>query len=150
VEEYNMRTAGSLLPGHQMKIVDRNTGRNLPPNSNGEIYVRSQRLTPGYYERTEANAENFTQDDDKLFKTGDMGCIKENGLVNIVGRFTEVIKGDGEQVAPVELESILLTHESVSEAAVIGVPDKDHWEIPMAFVVKDADAIVNQNQILIL
>lgn len=147
LNEYDMKTAGALLPGHQMKILDRETGSVLPANSIGEIYVKSQQLTPGYYERAEANAENFTADG--WFKTGDMACIKDDGLVYVVGRFKEVIKGDGEQVAPAELESILLTHEAVAEAAVIGVPDEDHCEVPMAFVVlRDSTAMISKNLIL--
>lgn len=129
------KTVGSLLPGHELKVVDNETtdGTALPPFKVGEICVRGPQLSPGYLTSPEANYDNFTAD--AWFKSGDMGFIADNGLVYVIGRYKEVIKGDGEQVAPAELESLILSHESVAEAAVIGIPDEDHCEVPKAFVV---------------
>ena len=90
-------------------------------------------VTAGYYMRPAAQTDNFTQDG--WFRTGDMGYFDENGLLFLIGRLKDVIKVDGFQVAPADLESLLLSHEAVAEAAVVGVPDDIYCEAPKAFVV---------------
>ena len=133
------RTCGIPQPHHRIKIVNQENGEALGPNQVGEIYDQSSDVSIGYLNRPVADKENFTSDK-KWLKTGDAGYFDEDGLLYIVDRYKEVIKVDSQQVAPSELESILLSHESVCEAAVIGIPDNIHGEIPFAFVVVKADA----------
>ena len=88
----------------------------------------------GYYENTEATNKTLTKDG--FLRTGDMAYIDENGLFFIVDRLKELIKYKGFQVAPAELEALLLSHDGIADAAVIGVADIEAGEVPKAFVVK--------------
>lgn len=126
-------TAGSLTRSTCVKIVDPSTGQALGPKEQGEIYAKGPEISPGYINNEEAYKENFTADG--WLKTGDAGYYNEDGLLFIVDRYKDVIKVDTQQVAPEEIESLLLKHRYVQEAAVIGIPDEIHGEIPKAFVV---------------
>jgi len=130
---HNTRTIGGLRCGIEAKIVDPETGSSLGPNQVGELYVRSECTTPGYLNNPKANEENFTTDG--FLKTGDALYYDEDGLFFVVDRYKDVIKCDSAQVAPAELESILLTHPSVAEVAVIGIPHDIHGQVPKAYVV---------------
>jgi acyl-CoA synthetase (AMP-forming)/AMP-acid ligase II len=99
--------------------------------------VRGPQVMLGYLNNPEATAK--TMDGDWL-KTGDLGMIDEDGYLFIRDRLKELIKVKGFQVAPAEVEAELLTHPDVADAAVIGVPDDDAGELPMAFVVSTAGA----------
>jgi acyl-CoA synthetase (AMP-forming)/AMP-acid ligase II len=100
----------------------------------------------GYLNNPEATAA--TIDDDGWLHTGDVAVIDADGIVSIVDRVKELIKYKGYQVPPAELEAVLLTHDEIADAAVIGVRDADGEEIPKAFVVLqpgsslDADAVM--------
>ena len=113
--------------------MDRKTGKSLGLNEIGEIYAKGPDVCPGYWKNEKAYAENFT--DDGWLKTGDAGYFNEEGLLFIVDRYKELIKVDTQQVAPIEIETLLLRHEYVQEAAVIGIPNENHGEVPKAFVV---------------
>ena len=126
-------TSGTINRVNVVKIVDLDTGKSLSFNEVGEIYVKGPEVSPGYWKNEEANAENFTLDG--WLKTGDAGYFTIEGLFFIVDRYKDVIKVDTQQVAPVEIETLLLKHEFVHEAAVIGIPDETHGEVPKAFVV---------------
>ena len=130
---FNPRTIGQLTCNFSLRIVDRESGQNLGQGSVGEFYVKGPEVSPGYLNRPDADQENFTIDG--WCMTGDAGYVDEDGLLFIVDRYKEVIKVDTQQVPPAEIESILLSHESIKEAAVIGIPDEDHGEVPKAFVV---------------
>jgi acyl-CoA synthetase (AMP-forming)/AMP-acid ligase II len=100
----------------------------------GELQVGGDQVCSGYLNNDEATQENFAQPG-PWFRTGDVGFIDSDGLIHVVARLKHIIKFEGYQVAPAELESILMSHESVSEAVVIGIPDPVHDEVPKAFVV---------------
>ena len=143
-------TSGCPLPLHRIKIVNPSTGKVLGPNEIGEIHDTSAELALGYLNRPEADEENFYEDEvGRWIKSGDAGYFDEDGLFYIVDRYKEVIKVDTEQVAPAELESIFLSHDDVSEAAVVGIPDLDHGEIPKAFIVpKDKDNLPSADELI--
>lgn len=132
-ELFNPRTIGQLTCNYSIRIVDRESGQNLGQGNVGEFYVKGPEVSPGYLNRPDADQENFTIDG--WCMTGDAGHVDEDGLFFIVDRYKEVIKVDTQQVPPAEIESVLLSHESIKEAAVIGIPDEDHGEVPKAFVV---------------
>jgi len=88
----------------------------------------------GYLNRPEETAD--TLDADGFLHTGDIATVRADGLVTIVDRLKELIKYKGYQIAPAELEALLLTHPGIADAAVIGTPDADGQEVPMAFVVR--------------
>jgi acyl-CoA synthetase (AMP-forming)/AMP-acid ligase II len=96
----------------------------------------------GYLNNPEATAE--TLDSEGWLHTGDIGYVDEGGYFYIVDRVKELIKYKGYQVAPAELEAILLTHPSIADAAVIPSPDEEAGEVPKAFVVSKGDATAEE------
>lgn len=128
---------GSLVPNTEAKVVDVDSGKELGPNERGEIWVRGPQIMKGYLNNEEATAH--TIDSERFLHTGDIGYVDDDGYFFIVDRLKELIKYKGFQVPPAELEALLLGHESISDAAVIPVPDEEAGEIPKAYVVKSGD-----------
>ena len=126
-------TSGVTVPNAECRIVDPITGEDQGVGGEGELWVRGPMVMKGYLNNPQATAE--TIDADGWLHTGDIAVIDEDGHVTIVDRLKELIKYKGFQVAPAELEALLLTHPSVGDAAVIGIPDEEAGEIPRAFVV---------------
>ncbi|GFP90400.1 4-coumarate--coa ligase-like 1 [Phtheirospermum japonicum] len=139
-------SVGFILPNLEVKFIDPETGRSLPENTPGEICVRSQCVMKGYYKNEYET--NLTIDKDGWLHTGDIGYIDDDGDVFLVDRIKELIKYKGFQVAPAELEAILLTHPSVEDAAVVGLPDEEAGEIPGACVVINKKAKESEEDIL--
>ncbi|KAK3142984.1 hypothetical protein QOZ80_4BG0355780 [Eleusine coracana subsp. coracana] len=127
-------SVGFIVPNLEVKFVDPETGRSLPKNTPGELCVRSQGVMQGYYKKKEETER--TIDAKGWLHTGDVGYIDDDGDVFIVDRIKELIKYKGFQVAPAELEAILLSHPSVEDAAVFGLPDEEAGEIPVSCVVR--------------
>ncbi|XP_072046258.1 uncharacterized protein [Amphiura filiformis] len=138
-------SAGCVVPNTEIKIVDTQTGEPLPANSNGELLVRGPQVMKGYLNNPEATAA--TIDKEGFLHTGDLAYYREDGYIFIVDRLKELIKYKGNQVAPAELEALLLTHPSVADAAVIGIPDEEAGELPKAFVVKKGDAEITEEEL---
>lgn len=111
----------------------------------GEICVRGPMVMKGY--RGNATATSAMIDAQGWLHTGDIGYYNEEGWFFIVDRIKELIKFKGMQVAPSELEHLLLTHPDVADAAVIGVPDEMAGELPRAYVVKRPGAEVNEEEL---
>ncbi len=126
-------STGYCLPNTLCKVVDTETKAELPPGERGEILVRGPQVMKGYLGQPEATAEII--DADGWLHTGDIGYADEDGALYIVDRLKELIKYKGRQVAPAELEALLLSHPAIADAAVIPSPDADAGEIPVAFVV---------------
>lgn len=128
-------TVGKLLPGTELRITSLDTpGEDVGIDTDGEILIRGPQTMKGYLGRPDATAAMI--DPDGWVHTGDVGHIDANGWLFVVDRVKELIKYKGYQVAPAELEALLLAHESVADAAVIGVYDPDGNEIPKAYVVR--------------
>ncbi|KAG6011941.1 hypothetical protein E4U54_007829 [Claviceps lovelessii] len=128
---------GYLLPNVTMRLVD-DHGRDVKPGCAGEAWLKGPVVTKGYHNRPEADESSFTEDG--WFKTGDVLRV-ENEQLFIVDRKKELIKYNGLQVAPAELEGILVAHPAVADAAVVGIPrDRDGNELPRAYVVLAAGA----------
>ena len=130
--DVRLHTVGRPLPGMEIRIVDRDTRRRLPAGEVGEILIRGH-LTPGYYKDPERNAAAF--DAEGFFLTGDLGLIDADGHLHFRGRIKEMVKTGGINVAPLEVEEVLLGHGSVEQAYVIGLPDPRREEILAAAVV---------------
>ena len=124
---------GLTLPNMESKIVDVVTGAALPAGERGEICVRGPNVMRGYWNDPEATAR--TIDHDGWLHTGDVGYADTDGYFYVVDRVKELIKYKGMQVAPAELEGLLLSHPAVADAAVIPSPDEEAGEVPKAFVV---------------
>ncbi|AJF69902.1 AMP-dependent synthetase [Streptomyces vietnamensis] len=132
-------TVGRLLPSTEMRILSLDDPeKDAAPGEEGEIAIRGPQVMKGYLGRPDATAAMI--DADGWVHTGDIGRVDEDGWLFVVDRVKELIKYKGFQVAPAELEALLLTHEGIADAAVIGVTDADGTEIPKAFVVRQPTA----------
>lgn len=136
-----MGSSGVAAPGIEVKVIDTETGHALGPNKQGEILCRGSAIMKGYIGDPKATAA--TIDRDGWLHTGDVGYYDNDGYFFIVDRIKELIKYKGYQVAPAELEGIIVNHPAVYEVAVIGIPDKIAGELPKAFVVKQ-DEVTEQ------
>lgn len=121
----------------EVKIID-GEGRIPPRGEAGEIMFRGPQVAKGYWKNPEETAKTF--ESDGWLHTGDAGYIGEDGFVYFVERIKDLIVASGYNIAPFEVESILVTHPAVLEAAVIGVPDEYRGEQVKAFVIlREAD-----------
>ncbi|KAJ7647311.1 hypothetical protein FB45DRAFT_893024 [Roridomyces roridus] len=136
-------SVGPLLPHCKLRLVD-DDGKDCPPNVPGEVLVHGPLVTKGYYNNPEANAGSFK---DGYLCTGDIGVFKD-GRLHIVDRKKELIKYKGLQVAPAELEAVLIDHPKILDAGVIGVYDENEaTEVPRAYVVVSEQAPVSAKEI---
>jgi fatty-acyl-CoA synthase len=130
--DVRLATVGFPLPGMELCIVDRESRRPLPAGEVGEILVRGH-LTPGYFRDPEKNAAAF--DAEGFLLTGDLGLIGEDGRLRFRGRIKEMVKTGGINVAPLEVEEVLLGHPAVEQAYVVGLPDPRKEEVLAAVIV---------------
>ncbi|MFJ6725902.1 4-coumarate--CoA ligase family protein [Streptomyces sp. NPDC091281] len=132
-------TVGKLIAGTEMRIVSLDDpGQDLPAGEPGEILIRGPQVMKGYLGRPDATAAMI--DPDGWLHTGDVGHVDAEGWLFVVDRVKELIKYKGFQVAPAELEALLLTHPGIADAAVIGDLDDQGTEVPHAFVVRQPTA----------
>ena len=126
-----LETQGRPLPGMTIRVVDPESGRTLAPGDVGEFRVKGH-VMAGYYKDAEQTRAAF--DADGYFVTGDLGLLSDDGRVRFRGRLKEMIKTGGINVAPLEVEAVLLTHAAVKQAYVVGVPDRARGELVVAAV----------------
>ncbi|XP_022913046.2 luciferin 4-monooxygenase-like [Onthophagus taurus] len=138
-------SVGKVAPGMKMFIRDVKTGESLPAFKEGEICSISDMVMKGYYRNDAATKETFTEDG--WLKSGDIGYYDEDGQLYIVDRMKELIKYKGFQVAPAELEAVLMKNKKIADAGVIGKPDKVAGEVPVAFVVKQEDVDLTETEV---
>jgi acyl-CoA synthetase (AMP-forming)/AMP-acid ligase II len=129
---------GPLVAATECRIIDYTSDAELGPNQEGELWVRGPQVMQGYLNRPDATRAAINPDG--WFRTGDIGYADEDSYFYIVDRLKELIKYKGLQVAPAELEAVLLTHPAVVDAAVIPSPDEEAGEVPKAFVVLRGEA----------
>jgi acyl-CoA synthetase (AMP-forming)/AMP-acid ligase II len=125
-------SVGPLVAGTEARLVDMATGADVATGEAGELLVRGPQVMKGYLNNAEATASTIV---DGWLHTGDVARADPEGWITIVDRIKELIKVKGFQVAPAELEAILLTHPAVADACVIGIPDERSGEAPKGFVV---------------
>lgn len=132
----NAHTVGRVCASTTIKIVDER-GEEVAPGMPGEMLVRGPQVTMGYLGNEKATAETFELDADggRWLRTGDVATVDEYGRVTITDRIKEMIKVNGVQVAPAELEDLLMGHPKVEDVAVLGVAHELLGEVPKAFVV---------------
>jgi acyl-CoA synthetase (AMP-forming)/AMP-acid ligase II len=135
---------GPPVPNTEARIVDIVTGAPFGPNEEGEIVVRGPQVMKGYLNRPDATAAMI--DADGWLHTGDIGYATASGSFVVVDRVKELIKYKGMQIAPAELEALLLTHPGVADAAVVAMPDEEAGQIPKAFVVLRSPATAEEIQ----
>lgn len=126
---------GVVAPNQEARLVDPDTGKDVARGERGELWVRGPNIMKGYRNNVKATKE--TIDPEGWLHTGDIAVVDEEGTFFIVDRLKELIKYKGFQVAPAELEALLIDHPLILDAAVIGVENKEQaTEVPLAFVVK--------------
>jgi len=123
---------GRPLPDVEVKIVD-DQGRQVPLGEVGEIMARGPRVMSGYWRDEQKTAKVMTPDG--WLHTGDMGWADEEGYIYLAGRGDDMIIRGGENISPEEVENVLYSYPRVEEAAVVGVPDPEWGQQPVAFVV---------------
>ncbi len=127
-------SSGVTVSNTESRIVDPDTGEDQPFGERGELWVRGPQVMKGYLNNPEATAA--TLDSDGWLHTGDVAIIDEDHHMTIVDRVKELIKYNGFQGPPAELEALLITHPEVNDVAVIGSPDESAGELPKAFIVR--------------
>jgi len=133
-----LQSAGRPLPHVEIRIVDPDTGEELPVGNVGELWTRSDQNMLGYWGKSDATADVLSGEG--WFRTGDAGWVDAEGYVFLHDRIKDMIVTGGENVYPAEVENALQAHPSVADAAVIGIPD-DRWgETVKAIVVRTPDA----------
>ncbi len=143
-----LRVGGFALPhdGVSVRIIDEASGRTCLAGEVGEIQVHGWGVMKGYYKQPEANAKTFTADG--WLRTGDLGALRADGRLRLVGRLKDVFRVGGENVAPAEVEQVLLSHPAIASAQVVGVPDARLGEVPAAFVTLKPGATLDAETLL--
>jgi len=131
-------TVGLPLPGVEVKVTDPDTGATLPPGEVGQVEVRGPNVFQGYWQMPEKTAAELREDG--FFITGDLGCLDEDGYLQIVGRGKDLIISGGFNIYPKEIELVIDDQPGVLESAVIGVPHVDFGETPVAVIVPEPGA----------
>jgi fatty-acyl-CoA synthase len=139
-------TSGFPFPGVELRIVDPETGADLPAGTDGEILMRGPMRFVRYHDDPENTA--LAIDDDGWFHSGDLGRLDEDGRIAFVGRLKDMLKVGGENVAAAEVETFLLTHPDVEIAQVVSAPDARYAEVPAAFVQLRAGSTVGEQELI--
>lgn len=142
--DVRLTTVGRAAPSVDVRIVDHKNGAECPPGVTGEIRLRGY-VTPGYYKNAAATAEAF--DDEGYFKTGDLGSLDADGNLRFRGRIKEVVKTGGVLVSPAEIEAVLMQHEGIRLAYVVGIPDESRDEVLGAVIVQEAGQEITSEEV---
>ena len=143
--EKRVSTVGRPTPELVDKIVDTTTGREVGPGVEGEVCVKGPTLMLGYYKRPEATAEKIRAG---WLHTGDMGVKDADGYVTITGRVTDMIIVGGFNTYPAEIENFYLRNPKILDISIVGVPDPVLGEVPMAFVIPKAGAVLTADEVI--
>lgn len=138
-------SVGVLKVGIYAKVIDPDTGKLLGANERGELCFKGDGIMKGYIGDTKSTQ---TAIKDGWLHTGDIGYYDDDFEFFIVDRIKELIKYKGYQVPPAEIEALLLTNDKIKDAAVIGKPDEEAGELPLAFVVKQANVQLTENEVI--
>ena len=137
-------SVGEPLQGVYVKVIDEN-GKSLGQNKRGELCFKSDRTMKGYINDPQATKE--TIDSDGWIHSGDIAYYDEDNQFYIVDRLKELIKYKAYQVPPAEIEGLLLTNPKIRDSGVIGIPDEDSGELPLAFVVKQPGVTLTEKEV---
>jgi acyl-CoA synthetase (AMP-forming)/AMP-acid ligase II len=143
--ESGYRDLGYPLKGVSVRIVSPDTGQEMPVGERGEVWMRGYNMLDGYHRDPEKTAEAI--DADGWYHSGDIGSVDEHGHLRFHGRFKDMLKVGGENVAAAEVEAVLDAHEAVELTQVIGIPDARLEEVPAAYV-KLRDSAVSADELI--
>ena len=150
-DDIPLGSVGITLPNIECKLIDTATGEEIEmplegTSAPGELLCRGPNIMRGYLGNDEAT--RATIDEDGFLHTGDIATVSSEGIVSIVDRLKELIKYKGYQVAPAELEALLLTHPRIADAAVVGSHDAEGEEVPKAFVVVQSGSEISADEVM--
>lgn len=131
---------------NEMRISDPETGETLPSGQHGEVLCRGETVFSGYWNNEAATLAALK---DGWFATGDIGYVDDDGFLYLVDRLKDMIISGGENIYPAEVEKVIMNHGGVAEVAVVGRTDPKWGEVPVAFVVKNPQAKVEANDIIV-
>lgn len=143
--EARVNTVGGAMFGIECKIVDPETGEDLPDNVDGEFVARGYNIMKGYYKMPQATA--LAIDEDGWLHTGDLARRTDEGYYKITGRIKDMIIRGGENIYPKEIEDFIYTHPKVKDVQVIGVPDEQYGEEIMACIILKEDETATEDEI---
>jgi long-chain acyl-CoA synthetase len=144
--EYRPGSVGRALPGVEERIVDLETGRDLPAECDGEVRIFGPNLMRGYFNRPAETAAAF--DERGFLRTGDIGRVDAEGHLYITGRLKEMLIVGGENVFPREIEEVLNAHPGVKDSGVVGLADPVRGELPIAFVEMKEGAVFDEGALI--
>lgn len=136
-------SAGKALFPNQIKIIDEG-GNELTNGSAGEILVKGPNVTPGYLNREQ---ETNSTMNNGWFHTGDIGYLDKDGFLYVLDRRSDLIISGGENIYPAEIESVLMSHEDIVDAGIVGMEHPSWGQIPAAFVVKKKASTISENDL---
>ncbi len=145
-EKQRFTRLGTPLSGLEVKAIDPESGREAAPGERGEAWIRGYSTFTRYYKSPEKTAEAL--DDEGWFHSGDLISIDADGQVMFHGRLRDMLKVGGENVAAVEIETYLQTHEAVKLAQVVGIPDRRLTEVPAAFIEVEAGRQATEEELI--
>ena len=138
-------SVGTPLPGTATRIVDPKTGQDLPRGQSGELWIKGDMVTIGYYHQPEETARVLTEG---WFHTGDLMRHGADGYFEFIGRSKDLIKRGGENVSPPEVEACIFRHPAVDHVEVVGVPDEKYGEVGVAFIKTKEGVEASESEIL--
>lgn len=136
---------GKPLPNCEVKIIDPQTGETLGPNITGEICCKGYNVMKGYYKMPEKTKEVI--DKEGWLHSGDLAICDNEGYYSIVGRIKDMIIRGGENIYPREIEEFIHTIDGIIDVQVIGIPDEKYGEIIGAFIIKEEDSQLTEEDI---
>ncbi|KAF9617402.1 hypothetical protein IFM89_036323 [Coptis chinensis] len=139
-------SVGLLAPNMQAKVVNWNSGSCMPPGNSGELWLKGPGVMKGYLK--EADATKSAVDKDGWLHTGDIVHFDGDGYLYILDRLKEMIKYKGFQIAPADIEAVLMSHPEILDVAITGYTDDEAGEIPVAFVIKKPGSKLSQEDVM--
>lgn len=137
-----IESSGGPIDGHEVRIVDPDTGADQPIDIPGELLLKGYGIMQGYYKKPEETAKCY--DADGWFHTGDTASWRNDGYIRFLGRYKDMLKVGGENVDPMETEGLLLEHPAIHQVAVVSLPDAQLAEVPVAFIQKEPGAEITE------
>lgn len=145
-EEKRLTTGGRPLEGVECRVIDPESGLEVPPSTLGELVYRSPMMFDGYFRDEELTAH--AMDSDGFFHTGDLVTMDGDGYFTFVNRVKDMMKVGGENVSAAEVEGYLVQHPAIRVAAVVAAPDAYYFEVPAAYVELEPDVAVTEQEII--
>lgn len=142
--DHRVETVGSAFPGVECKIINPETGEEVPDGENGEFVARGYNIMKGYYKMPKATEQ--TIDADGWLHSGDICCKTPDGYYKVTGRLKDMIIRGGENLYPREIEEFYLTHSKVRDVQVVGVPDQRYGEEACAYIILNKGESSDENE----